>query len=322
MVTKEAESAVGPILHAKARAAGLVYTPVDGDQPSLLISLVTRARLLGLEVVCAGKSGEYDFVLDGDRVAGPQGSIVLRDRARFWSDVAYRGDILKGWLHATVPDYCEMCIVANATGLAPDVPAMHAPAARTVELPELFRPGGLLSKEGAVDMFVCLRRADELSFAGGVFVVVRCDDAATWAVLKEKGIPVSMDSGYALLHNPVHLLGIEAPASVMAAALLGLPAARLEPRFDLQARANRALAKGTLLSIGERHVIGGLDALIAPAQAARGSAPVPYYLAAGCQLTADVPAGALLTRNMVRPPAASVLWRLREEQDREFHADR
>ena len=44
--------------------AGLVHTPVDGDQPSLLIGLVARARLLGLEVVAAGKSTESDYVWD------------------------------------------------------------------------------------------------------------------------------------------------------------------------------------------------------------------------------------------------------------------
>jgi predicted homoserine dehydrogenase-like protein len=43
---------------------------------------------------------------------------------------------------------------------------------------------------------------------------------------------------------------------------------------------------------------------------------VPYYLAAGCRLTADVPAGALISVEAIEPPAASTLWRLRAEQDR------
>jgi predicted homoserine dehydrogenase-like protein len=198
------------------------------------------------------------------------------------------------------------------------VPSMHAPAARTVELPNLFRPGGLLKKEGVVDMFVCLRRADELSFAGGVFVVVRCDDKATWEVLKEKGIPVSDDGQYGLLHNPVHLLGIEAPVSVLSAAILGMPAARLEPRYDMQARTTQALAKGTVLKIGERHTIPGVEALIAPAQAVRGASPVPYYMTSNAKLIRDVPAGTVIGRDMIDPPAGSVLWRLREEQDARF----
>ncbi|MBP1776871.1 MAG: homoserine dehydrogenase, binding domain protein, partial [candidate division NC10 bacterium] len=37
MVSKEPDSVVGALFHRKAKAAGLVYTPVDGDQPSLLM---------------------------------------------------------------------------------------------------------------------------------------------------------------------------------------------------------------------------------------------------------------------------------------------
>jgi predicted homoserine dehydrogenase-like protein len=64
MVSKEPDSVVGPLFHRKAKAAGLVYTPVDGDQPSLLMQLVVWARVLGLEILCAGKTSEYDFVYD------------------------------------------------------------------------------------------------------------------------------------------------------------------------------------------------------------------------------------------------------------------
>ncbi len=64
MVSKEADSVVGPYLSQRANKAGVVATPVDGDQPSLLIGLLCWARLLGLNVVAAGKSSEYDFVYD------------------------------------------------------------------------------------------------------------------------------------------------------------------------------------------------------------------------------------------------------------------
>src|SRR5262249_57506289 len=64
LASKEADSVVGPILYRKARAAGLVYSPVDGDQPSLLIKLVAWARELGLEVLAAGKGGGDDFGYD------------------------------------------------------------------------------------------------------------------------------------------------------------------------------------------------------------------------------------------------------------------
>ena len=50
LVTKEAEVTIGPLLARRARAAGLVHTPVDGDQPALLIGLIARAGMLGLPV--------------------------------------------------------------------------------------------------------------------------------------------------------------------------------------------------------------------------------------------------------------------------------
>jgi predicted homoserine dehydrogenase-like protein len=63
MVTKESDCVVGPILNRLAENAGVVYTPADGDQPSLLIGLISWAETLGLEIVCAGKAGRAGFCL-------------------------------------------------------------------------------------------------------------------------------------------------------------------------------------------------------------------------------------------------------------------
>jgi predicted homoserine dehydrogenase-like protein len=298
MVSKECDSVVGPILQAKAASAGLIHTAVDGDQPSLLVGLVTWTRTLGLEILCAGKASEFDFVSE-DLRRDP-------DRPR-----------------RTPPDLCELGIVANATGLLPDTPRLHAPIARTLELPELFRPrseGGLLSRAGVVDMFNCLRRPGEQSFAGGVFVTVRCDDPDTWRVLAEKGIPTSADGRCAMLHNPVHLLGIEAPISLLQSMVLKRPAAQLAPRVDLVGRAERKLAAGTLLEAGERHSSPGVEPELADAAPARGANAVPFYMVQGCRLKKDVAAGALVTRDCLEPPTDSVLWTLRAEQDARFFA--
>jgi predicted homoserine dehydrogenase-like protein len=56
LVTKELDSVVGPGLAGQAAANGTVVTTVDGDQPSLLIGLVTWAEVLGFDIVAAGKS--------------------------------------------------------------------------------------------------------------------------------------------------------------------------------------------------------------------------------------------------------------------------
>ena len=67
MVTKEADIIVGPYLSRIAAQAGRFITPVDGDQPSLLIGLMSWAKLLGLDILAAGKSSEYDFIYHPDR---------------------------------------------------------------------------------------------------------------------------------------------------------------------------------------------------------------------------------------------------------------
>lgn len=87
MVTKEAESVVGPLLSQRAREAGLVYTPVDGDQPSLLIGLVSWCRLLGLEILSVGKASEYDFIYDpaSDSISAQGRSRTLPEMRRLWS---------------------------------------------------------------------------------------------------------------------------------------------------------------------------------------------------------------------------------------------
>ncbi len=330
LATKETEVVIGPLLSRRAKAAGLVHTPVDGDQPSLLMGLIARARLLGLPVVAAGKAGESDYVFDpaaetvtcwGRTVAAPGYGRLFDVGADPRAALADR--VVPGLETATVPDLCELAVVANHTGLSADRPELHAPVARTVELPALFRPaedGGILGRRGAVDVFACLRRPDELSFAGGVFVVVETPDPATGRLLGGKGIPASPDGRYLLLHNPVHLLGVEAPASVLSAAGLGRSTGGEEvlPRVDLAARAVRDLAVGETLAMEARHAIPAVDPLILPGRRLDADAPVPYYLAAGRRVARPVAKGQVLTMADVDLDADSTLLRLRREQDALF----
>jgi predicted homoserine dehydrogenase-like protein len=331
MISKESECVVGPLLAFRARKAGVAYTFVEGDQPALLLGLISWARLLGLPIVAAGKSSEYDYVFDPTtgRTRWLDREVASPALARLWAladprdTVAARAQALGALPLRTVPDYCEMALVANATGLLPDRPDFHAPLARTVELADLYAPvaaGGLLARtDGALDVFNCLRRPDEASFAGGVFVVVALADERTGALFDSKGIPVSRDRRRALIYNPSHLLGVEAPISIMAAGRLrhAVPGVDYRPVCDLVARAARDLPAGGVLGIeGNRHAVPGLDALLLPARRAVGEAPIPYYLAVGGRLARDVAAGAVLTCADVEiAPASRLLSVLRDEQD-------
>jgi len=332
LVTKETDSAVGPILAHKARQAGLVLSQVDGDQPSLLLGLLSWARTLGLEVSCAGKASEYDFVLDpaSSTVRAEGLDAVAPFDANLWSVssgdtaelVRRRAEGLSALPQRTPPDYCELCIVANASGLKPDRAEMHAPVARTVELPNIFRPrevGGLLEGGGCLDIFNCLRRTDEISFAGGVFAVLKTPDSATGALFKSKGIPVSDCDGYVLVYNPTHLLGVEAPLSILLPQQLGLStgSGSVNPVCDLGIRATGNLSAGTLLEAkGHHHRIEGTNALLLEYAALSDSAPVPYYMASGHRLLCNVPEGEIITVCALERPGESQLWSLRAEQDR------
>ena len=336
LASKEMASVCGPWLAKLAADRGVVYTLPDGDQPSLLIGLISRAELLGLEVVMAGKASEYDVVWHRAKAELSYHGKVFKapDFADCWhldgADIpevlADRAAPLGATALKSVPDLCEMMLVCNATGLRPDFDAFHAPLARTVELPDVFRPeteGGILldPEGGVVDIVNCLRRFDELSLAGGVFVIVRCADRDTWDVIKAKGIPVSSCGNYGLLHNPVHLLGIEAAASIIAAARGGMPTSGRTPRpaFDLVGRATRAFKAGEVLDMGgHHHTIAGMEPLVRPAQAAIPGGPLPYFMAANNRLVTDVRPGETLTVEMVEAPQHSVLWRLREDQDAAF----
>ena len=181
----------------------------------------------------------------------------------------------------------------------------------------------MLEGTGRLDVFNCLRRPDEASFAGGVFVVVEWSDPASGAVFRGKGIPTTSDGRYGLIYNPSHLLGVEAPLSIMAASRLGNASvdSAYRPVVDLVARASGDLAPGRKLEIvGNRHAVPDLEPLLMPAQPVTGTARLPYYMAVGGTLARAVKAGDFITRDCLAAPPPAGLDALRAEQDATFLA--
>ena len=200
------------------------------------------------------------------------------------------------------------------------MPEAHA---RALEASEILRPandGVILERTGRIDVFNCLRRSDEQSFAGGVFIVVESTDTEPWQVLKEKGIPVSRAGGRALPYNPSHLLGVEVPASVLSVCLLGYGTGppNVEHKVDLLARANRNWSTGKVLTITyqHHHEVAGFEPFLMPPAPLSEGAPLPYYMATGRTLVQNVAKGEVITRSMVATTNDSILWRTRDEMDR------
>lgn len=334
MVTKESDSVVGSILARKAKENGVIYSLAEGDQPSLLIGLVTWAKAAGLTILSIGKSSEYDFIYDEENssitvldetVHVPNLSEHLRLGDDAEATLRTRSEMCSMFSQRNIPDFAEMGIVCNhLPEFHPDRAEMHTPVARTLEIPDIMcarEYGGVFEGGNRIDVVNCLRRPDEQSLEGGEWVVVACDDEETWQVLNEKGVPVSRNQKTAMIYYPAHYLGFETLFSVHSICNLGLPtgSARPTPRYDLVARADRPLKKGDrLVAKGHHHVIEGLEGLLMPAQPVREGTQLPYFLADHTIVKEDIAAGTLITSDMLEYSEDAVLWKLRFEQDNIF----
>lgn len=321
MINKESDSVAGVYLAAEAAKRGLVYTPADGDQPSNLIGLISWARFLGLDIVAAGKSSEYDYVYDFDSetVRYLERTVDATGFGQYWhfdGDMAtalkMRSEILHELPQATAPDYGEMGIVANSTGLVPSCPAFHYPLARIEELADIYIPvedGGVLERSGVVDVFNLVRRPDEASFGGGVFITIRVTDFDVWQVLQSKGHIVSRNGKYACIYLPYHLMGIETPITLFSAVLHKRPSGARLPQAVaiLSGRAERTFEPGEILTVGgPHHTIDGVQALLLDRDTAPESV-APYYLAADNEVKVKIPAGTILELDMLHIADSSLM---------------
>ena len=335
MVSKETDAVIGPILCKLANQAGVIYTPVDGDQHGLLIGLVSWARSIGLDVVCGGKARPDDFVYDeASRTVsnGVDNMVITEDGfqalQRIQSEKARsiyekRRNLFKQWPQIAEADLCESVIAANATGLLADTPDMHAPILRTVEIPEVLCPraeGGILKNKGVIDVITCLRRADEAGLGGGVFLIFHCQNNDAWDFVKAKGMLSNHRGTCGAIYRPYHLLGVETPLSILCVGLLNISTGSLcyKPLMDLVGVAINDIKAGTLIADSHAHDDAMLKPLIVPAVSVGGSSHLPYYMATGNRVKKDVPAGTLLTCDMITAPRESRLWEMRQEQDRVF----
>lgn len=343
MITKDCDACVGPILKKIATEAGVVYTPVDGDQHGLLIQFYEWAKSVGLTVLSGGKATDGEFIYDAvhgtvtiktDKPIYPpsQETITIAPQDRKYLEmipegqvdeyVARRHEILAGLPQPGAYDLCEMTIAANYTGLAPAVDTLvHAPL-RITEIPVAYSTrayGGMFDSAGVVDLATCLRAPTEAGLGGGVFLVVRCDNAYSNHVLTTKGQIANQDNSAAVIYRPYHLCGVETSSSILVAGLLGLDTGSddYRPRFDLIKVATHDINAGDVF--GNDHS-QQLKARIVPARPIAAGNAACAHLLTGNRASVDIPAGTIITYDMVEEPAGSVLWELRRRQDLEFLA--
>ena len=202
----------------------------------------------------------------------------------------------------------EMVAIANATGLAPDIPGMHGPEAGLAELASVLCPvedGGVLSRKGVVDYSI------GKGVAPGVFCIVEMNHPR----LAERMVDLKVGEGpYFPLYRPYHLTSMEVPLSAARAVLYGHADMTPLPRpvAEVAARAKRDLQPGERLDkIGEFTYRG----FALTADDARSRNTLPLGLAEGAIVTTPVKKGELLTYATCRPDESLTITQLRRRQD-------
>jgi predicted homoserine dehydrogenase-like protein len=202
MLNVEADITIGRHLHEAARRAGVVYTGAAGDEPAATLELIGFAQSIGLEIVCAGKGKNNPLKFDAVPAEYEAEAKARNMNARMLVEFVDGSKTM-----------IEMVAIANCTGLVPDVPGMHGPAATRDELASVLIPksaGGVLSKPGCVDYSI------GKGVAPGVFCIVTTDHPR----LQERMIDLKVGKGpYFTLFRPFHLTSLEVPLSAARAVL-------------------------------------------------------------------------------------------------------
>ena len=317
MVNVEADVLVGPVLAARARAAGVVYSMAYGDQPALVAEMVDWARSAGFTVAAAGKGTKYlpaYHQVTPDNVWSHYGLTPEAAKA-----AGMNPQMFNSFLDGT-KSAIEMAAIANACGL--DVPedGLAFPPCGVDDLAHVLRPrelGGVLERDGMAEVVSSLERDGRPVFRDlrwGVYVVLKAPTPYAAACFRQYGLPTDSSGLYAAMYKPFHLIGLELSISVLNAALRGeATGSTRQWRGDVAATAKRALKAGEMLD-GE----GGWTVYGKVTTAARSAAigALPIGLAHGVRLARDAPAGATLTGADVALDEGSEIVRLRRELER------
>ena len=299
MMNVEADVTIGAYLRSEAERLGVIYSLGAGDEPSSCMELIEFVSAMGHRIISAGKGKNNPLNIDATPDVYNEEAIRRHMNPRMLVEFVDGSKTM-----------VEMAAIANATGLIPDRPGMHGPAAGRDELNQVLVPesaGGLLSSsEGRVDYTI------GKGVAPGVFVVAEMDHPR----IRERMEDLKMGKGpYFTFFRPYHLTSLEVPLTCARVVLYGkadmVPMAR--PVAEVCAVAKKDLVVGdTLDQIGEYCY----RAWIMEATEARNAGAIPCGLLAGANVTVTIRKGDLITYANTTVPAGSKIAVLRTRQDK------
>lgn len=297
LLNVEADITIGRYLKEEADKAGVVLTGAAGDEPAATLELISFAQSAGFDVVAAGKGKNNPLKFDampGDYEA------EARDRNM---SARMLVEFVDGSKTAI-----EMTAIANATGLVPDVPGMHGPAASREQLASVLcteADGGILKKAGVVDYTI------GKGVAPGVFCIIKPRHDR----VHERMVDLKVGPGpcFSLL-RPYHLTSLEVPLSAARAVLHKradmVPLDR--PVGEAVAVAKRDLQPGqTLEAIGMHDYRGFAMAW----EDARAEGAMPLGLAEKARVTQPIKKGEKITYGNCTPDDSLIVTQIRRRLD-------
>ncbi len=251
MVNVEADVLCGPLLAARARAKGVIYSMAYGDQPAIMCELVDWVRACGFELTSAGKGMNFEpryRYSTPDTVWGFFG----------WSaEEVAKGDFNPKMYNSFTDGTkaaIEMAAVANGTGLDCPDDGLAFPPAGVHDLASVFKPvadGGRLPRSGLVDIAASQEPDGREVFNNirfGVFVTFKARDEYARACFGQYGLKTDPSGWYGSMWRPFHMIGLETSISILSVTLRGeATGSPMEFRGDAVATAKRDLKPGEML---------------------------------------------------------------------------
>ncbi len=296
----ELDGTLGPILNHFAKAAGVVFTNADGDQPGVTMNLYRFVKGLGVEpVLCGNIKGLQDPYRNPTTQAG---------FAKRWKQQPH---MVTSFADGTKVSF-EQAIIANATGMRVAKRGMLGPTVESgTPLAQAINDFPLAELEvgnGIVDYVVGAEPGP------GVFVLGAHDDPVQqhYLALYKLG-----EGPLYCFYTPYHLCHLEVPNTVARAVLFGDAAiASIDgPRVDVVTTAKIDLKSGaTLDGMGYYMTYGQCE----NSAAANRERLLPMGLAEGCILKRDIVRDACITYDDVIVPEGRQSDALRAQQNARF----
>lgn len=297
LLNVEVDITIGSIMHKLFKAADLVYTGSNGDEPAEVVELYNFAKSMGMEVIVAGKGKNNKLKVH----ANP-------DTAREEAESKNMNPHMLCAFQDGTKTMGEMNLASNALGFVPDIPGMHGEAGNLDETVEKLRTkeeGGVLDKYGVVEY------VDGL--APGVFVIVKGQNENVSEELNY--LMKTGDRDRQILYRPFHLASLETPRTIANAILnrdhaivpLGAPVS------DTVAFTKKEIKKGERIDgIGGYCVRG----MLVTHKSCLEENYIPIGLITGNTIAkCDIPADSYLTTENTELDTSTTVYKLRKLQD-------